>query len=268
ITNSGPLDGIALHVGSRGYHYADIHSRNQFGGLNLYSSFYVYKDWINYGIPSALYSLPLYITECDGLYYWKGGGPPGEDPAQHYEAGWMQEIYAEINRHNQAAATNGRPIFRCVNLYRWCAFCDGWNIDGASDIYKSQILSDLDVAAAQRYAWPTNSTSTNPPPAPTGLTATVGNARVTLSWNLAAFATGYNLKRSTTNGGPYSIIASNLADTTYINTSFMPGTTYYYRVSALNSYGESSNSAQVAATPTNGLPDVVVTAISWTPAGT
>src|SRR5207237_10861949 len=37
---------------------------------------------------------------------------------------------------------------------------------------------------------------------------------------------------------------------------------------ALNSAGESPNSAQVSATPTNGLPDVVVTALNWTPAGT
>src|SRR5439155_4074704 len=57
ITNSGPVDGIALHIGSRGYHYADIHSTNKIsaGGQNLYFSFYVYKDWVNYGIPPALY---------------------------------------------------------------------------------------------------------------------------------------------------------------------------------------------------------------------
>jgi hypothetical protein len=157
ITNSGPLDGIALHIGSRGYHYADIHSTNKIsaGGQNLYFSFYVYKDWVTYGIPPALYALPLYVTECNGLYYWKGGGPPGEDPSQHYEAGWMQEVYAEINRYNQAAATNGQPVFRCFNMYRWCAFCDGWNIDGSSDTNKALILSDLDSAAAQRYAWAT-----------------------------------------------------------------------------------------------------------------
>ena len=267
ITNTGPLDGIALHIGSRGYHYADIHSTNQFGGLGLYSSFYVYKDWIDFGIPQALYSLPLYVTECNGLYYWKGGGPPGEDPSQHYEPGWMQEIYAEINRYNQSAATNGKPIFRCFNLYRWCANCDGWNIDGASDIYKAQILSDLDAAAAQHYSWPAYQSPTNTPSAPTGLTATVGSGKVTLNWNATPFAAGYTVKRSTINGGPYNSIATNLVSTSYLNTSFTPGVTYYYRVSASNLFGESPNSAQVSATPTNGLPDVVATAISWTPAG-
>src|SRR5436305_715179 len=139
-------------------------------------------------------------------------------------------------------------------------------MEGASDTYKAQILSDLDAAAAQRYTWPTNITATNLPAAPAGLTATVGNATVTLNWNPSAFALRYNVKRSLINGGPYSVIASNITATSYINTFFTPGTTYYYRVSAVNSFGESTNSAQVSATPTNGLPDLIVTAIGWTPA--
>ncbi|MDW8307760.1 MAG: malectin domain-containing carbohydrate-binding protein [Verrucomicrobiales bacterium] len=268
IAASGPLDGIALHIGSRGYDYEDIHSTNKVnaGGQNLYWSFYVYKDWIDYGIPSSLYHLPLYVTECNGLYYWKGGGPPGEPNPEPYKPGWMQEIYAEFNRYNQWAATNARPIFRCVNLYRWCAYCDGWNIDGPDNPYKGQILADLDAAVAQLYRWPTNVIPTNPPAAPTGLTATVGNGRVTLTWNPVAFANTYRVKRSTVSGGPYTVIASNLVVTTYNDVSFTPGTTYYYRVSAVNALGEGPNSAQVSATPTNALPDVVVTGISWTPA--
>jgi len=43
------------------------------------------------------------------------------------------------------------------------------------------------------------------------------------------------------------------------------GTPYYYVVSAVNNSGESPDSNQAAATPTNALPDVIVTAIAWTP---
>jgi len=154
IKSTGGIDGIALHVNSRGYTYADIHSTQKVnaGGQMLYFSFYVYKDWIDYGIPSDLYHLPLYVTECNGVYYWKGNHP--ENPSSHYESGWMQEVYAEINRYNQEARTVGKPIIRCVNMYRWCAYCDDWNIDGASNPYKAQILSDLDAAVTQRYQWP------------------------------------------------------------------------------------------------------------------
>jgi hypothetical protein len=72
IAASGPLDGIALHIGSRGYAYEDIHSTQQItaGGQNLYWSFYNYKDWVDYGIPQSLWHLPLYATECNGMYYW------------------------------------------------------------------------------------------------------------------------------------------------------------------------------------------------------
>ncbi|MSU59520.1 MAG: hypothetical protein EXS35_15345 [Pedosphaera sp.] len=155
ITNSGPLDGIALHIYSRGYARADVMSTEKFtsgGGAGLHKSFLVYHDWIELGIPPALYSLPLYVTECNGYYFWRGGGR--DDVSKHYEPGWVQAVYEEINRHNQSASATGQPIFRCVNLYRWCAGCDGWNIDGSP--FKAQILTDLDEAMAKKYAWPTN----------------------------------------------------------------------------------------------------------------
>ncbi len=163
VSASGGLDGIALHINSRGYTYDDIHSEAKVdaGGQALYFSFYVYKDWVDYGIPSSLYHLPLYATECNGLYYWSGGHP--ENPDAHYEAGWMQEIYAEIDRYNQEAAVSGKPIFRCVNMYRWCAWCDGWNIDGSP--YEDQILADLDGVVTAGYTWPGNNGT---PAEPTG----------------------------------------------------------------------------------------------------
>lgn len=155
IANTGPLDGIALHVSSRGYGCAGVHSteKRSAGGQSLYWSFYVYRDWVNLGIPSSLRSLPLYATECNGYYYWKGGHP--ENPAATYQGGWMQAVYAEVNRYNQHAfATNG-PIFRCFNLYRWGPQ-DEWGIDRGDNPYKPDILSDLDEAVGQKYRWPAN----------------------------------------------------------------------------------------------------------------
>ena len=150
---TGP-DGVALHITSRGYEYTDVHSTQKVnaGGQMLYLGFYLYKDWIELGIPQSMWNLPLYATECNGNYYWKGGHP--EAPAKHYTAGWVQAIYGEINRYNTLdAPAAGKPVFHCVNLYRWCAYCDPWNIDGSDNPYKAQILSDLDSAAASRYTW-------------------------------------------------------------------------------------------------------------------
>ena len=86
------------------------------------------------------------------------------------------------------------------------------------------------------------------PAVPTGVSATPGNAQVTLSWATTSGATGYHVKRATTNGGPYTQIGAPTADA-YSDTTTLNGTTYYYVVSALDSAGESSNSAQVSALP-------------------
>jgi hypothetical protein len=112
-------------------------------------------------------------------------------------------------------------------------------------------------------------TPTNPPSAPSNVTAVVGNGLVTLSWtNPPLNPTTWNVKRSTANGGPYSVIVSNLSQALWRDTSFTPNVTYYYVVSAVNAFGESPNSAQVSAQPTNALPDVVITSVGWTPANT
>jgi hypothetical protein len=89
-----------------------------------------------------------------------------------------------------------------------------------------------------------------PPPAPTGLTATAGNAQVSLTWTASSGATSYKVKRSTVSGGPYTVIAPSVTATTYTDTGLTNGTTYFYVVSAVNTGGESPNSDQASATPT------------------
>jgi len=91
-----------------------------------------------------------------------------------------------------------------------------------------------------------------PPPAPANLTAQGTNMLIGLQWLASAGATGYNLMRSTADGGPYGIITSLVA-TNYSDTSVNPGTTYYYVVSATNSFGSSANSVQASAVPLPSL---------------
>ncbi|HLP76568.1 MAG TPA: carbohydrate-binding protein, partial [Candidatus Paceibacterota bacterium] len=91
-------------------------------------------------------------------------------------------------------------------------------------------------------------------PVPTSLTATAGVERVTLSWTGSTNATTYNVKRATTSGGPYTMVAT-VSTTNYTDTAVIPRTTYYYVVSALNNLaGESADSAQAGATPLSGVP--------------
>ncbi|HEU4389440.1 MAG TPA: endo-1,4-beta-xylanase [Blastocatellia bacterium] len=105
------------------------------------------------------------------------------------------------------------------------------------------------VNSAQVSATPRAPT---PPPAPTGLVATAGNGQVALTWNASSGATSYNVKRATTSGGPYTTIASNVSTTSFTNSGLANGTTFFYVVSAVNAAGESGNSSQVSATPSQG----------------
>ena len=86
------------------------------------------------------------------------------------------------------------------------------------------------------------------PAVPAGLAAAPGNAQVMLSWTASSGATGYNVQRSTTTGGPYTQI-STPAVANYSDTSLTNGTKYFYVVSAFNSVGQSANSSEVNATP-------------------
>jgi len=98
----------------------------------------------------------------------------------------------------------------------------------------------------------------NPPPTPTGVTATPGNDQVTLSWSASAGAVSYNVERSTTSGGPYTTVATPTA-TRFTDTNVTNGITYFYVVEAANLAGPSPNSVQVSATPAGSIPNVTVT---------
>jgi Carbohydrate binding module (family 6)/F5/8 type C domain len=88
-----------------------------------------------------------------------------------------------------------------------------------------------------------------PPAAPNNLVATAGNSQVALSWLPSMGATGYNVKRSTTSGGLYTVIATNVASAGYSDTGLVNGTTYYYVISARNPAGGGVNSSQAYAIP-------------------
>jgi hypothetical protein len=105
-----------------------------------------------------------------------------------------------------------------------------------------------------------------PPAAPANLTATAGDSMVTLTWTASSGAKNYYVKRSTTNGGPYTQIAAPTSNS-YVDASLTNGITYYYVVSAINSAGESANSAQASAVPSGPPPTTFGTWTNVTPAG-
>lgn len=88
--------------------------------------------------------------------------------------------------------------------------------------------------------------STSKPNTPTGVTATAGSSYITVTWNSISGADNYNVYRSTSASGTYSFV-STAYSTTYTDYNVNAGTTYYYKVTAENSAGESSKSSYASA---------------------
>jgi hypothetical protein len=104
---------------------------------------------------------------------------------------------------------------------------------------------------------PNSSKSSNDleaPDAPVEIAAaTIGSTSIQLSWTASINATSYNIYWSTSTGVTISngIETSGVLGTSYTYIGLTEGQTYYFIVTAVNSYGESEASSQVSGKPTS-----------------
>ena len=82
-------------------------------------------------------------------------------------------------------------------------------------------------------------------PKPSAPVVKIGNSAASgkpmLTWNAVSGATSYKVYRATSQNGTYSLLGTVTA-TSYTNTGAKAGTTYWYKVKAVNSAGESAYS--------------------------
>ena len=93
------------------------------------------------------------------------------------------------------------------------------------------------------------------PAVPTGLT--VGSPApfwVYLSWNASSGATSYQVYRDTSSGGTFATQVYTGSDTSLLDSSVLPGGTYYYKITASNSSGSSGLSGAVSGTAIGTVP--------------
>lgn len=108
------------------------------------------------------------------------------------------------------------------------------------------VLSPAQIFANYAYGMWAPSAAPGTPP---GLTASVRDGQVRLSWGIAAGgASGYNVKRASVSGGPYTTIATGVSATSFADTNVNNGAAYYYVVSAANLFGQSADSSEVNVT--------------------
>jgi hypothetical protein len=88
----------------------------------------------------------------------------------------------------------------------------------------------------------------NTPSAPSSVSASAqSSSSITVSWSTVSGASGYRVYRSSSSSGTYSQ-TGEVYTTSHTDTGLSPNTTYYYKVSAYNSGGESARSSYASAT--------------------
>lgn len=152
---------------------------------------------------------------------------------------WYQSVGA--TGYNLRRSTDGSNYFLIATNLPLTSYADSSLTNGPNYYYEVSAINSFGESSNTTPAF-----ATLAPPIPVWLGATVSNQQVVLSWTVGPAATGYNLKRST-DGSSYFLIATNLAAATFTDTNVVDGPTYYYKVSSVNSLGESLDSAPITA---------------------
>ncbi|GAB4408083.1 MAG: hypothetical protein OHK0039_10990 [Bacteroidia bacterium] len=128
---------------------------------------------------------------------------------------------------------------------------NSWEISEVGIYYQARAINL--IAGLAHYNTPSSPTV---PTAPSNLAATaVSTSQIDLSWtNTATNHTANKVERATASGGPWTEIGGSLAAsaTSYSATGLTASTTYYFRVRASNSAGNSGYSNTANATTQSG----------------
>lgn len=220
----------------------------------------------------TLTNLVLTRTDATVNFSWGTGSPDPSIPVDHFSARWTGQVQPQFTQTYTFYTESDDGVRLWVNgqalINNWTDHAPTENsatialVAGQKYDIKMEYYENGGGAVAQ-LLWSSPSTTKQAiptsqlyvvtgtaPSAPTGLTATAGNAQASLTWTASSGATSYNMYRSTTSGGegstPYK---TGITSTSFTDTGLTNGSKYYYQVSAINGAGESAKSGEVSATP-------------------
>jgi subtilase family serine protease len=173
---------------------------------------------------------------------------------------------AVINLSWAAPSSNGGSAITGYKIYRGSAsgaetllttvgtstsYSDSAVVSGATYYYKVTAVNSVGEGPKSNEA-SAGLVVTTVPTAPTGLVASGGSSVVTLSWaapssNGGSAITGYKIYRGASSGTE-SLLTSVGTTASYSDTAVFSGTTYFYKVTAVNGIGEGPQSNESSAT--------------------
>jgi fibronectin type 3 domain-containing protein len=194
--------------------------------------------------------------------------------ASNIRIGWPQVLEATEYRVYSSTTEDGVYERRVpYSTITSTSFLDTAVLPSTEYYYKVSACNICGESSLSSAVLVTTNSLSGAPGVPTDVTATVKTeSSATVSWSEVSGATEYKVYRSTSSAGTYSQIGSP-SSTSYTDTGLTYGETYYYRVSAFNTNGESARSPVVSvtiappaappATPTGlSIHEVTVTEIS------
>jgi fibronectin type 3 domain-containing protein len=160
---------------------------------------------------------------------------------------------ASITGYNVYRGTSAGSETLLATLGNVTTWTDSTAVNGTTYYYKVTAVNSVGESAQSGEKSATPSQPATVPGAPTLNTATGGNGTVALAWSApgssgGAAITGYNVYRGTS-AGSETLLATLGNVTTWTDSSATNGTTYFYKVSAVNSVGEGAQSGEKSATP-------------------
>ena len=156
----------------------------------------------------------------------------------------------DVYRGTSAGGESATPIATNVSA---TSFTDTGLTNGTTYYYKVAAVNAVGLSPQSGEASATPQATV--PSAPSGLVASGGNASVVLSWTVpnsdgGAPITGYDVYRGTSAGGESATpVATNVTGSSFTDIGVVNGTTYYYKVAAVNAVGLSPQSGEASATP-------------------
>jgi cellulose 1,4-beta-cellobiosidase len=130
------------------------------------------------------------------------------------------------------------------------SYMDNSNQPNSTRYYRVSAVNSAGESANSTTVSATTMGTTAKPSTPTGVSATTsgqsaGSVRVT--WNAVSGATGYRVYYATSASGPYTLDGTSFG-TGYTSTDWDGGILAYFKVSAVNTAGESAQSSYASAT--------------------